>query len=263
MNEPSISAAVAALAEARRTARAIDPFPTEWMPVDVAEAYRLQRGAATQMGEIRGWKVAALTPAQQRALNVPCPIAAPLLLPWVHRSPARLSLKQFVHPRLECEFAFELGADLPVRTEPYTRAEIEFAITALHVVVEVVDSRLPPGASVLLAVADDFGNGAFVIGPGHRDWRAPDYARHAIALRARHNGVSRDLANGSGQAILDGDPVGAVVILANAQPPGYVGLRSGQIVTTGSCTGAVPVPGPCEAEADFGTLGAVHVRFEN
>ena len=52
------------------------------------------------------------------------------------------------------------------------------------------------------------------------------------------------------------------MLLANAQAPGYGGLRAGQIVTTGTCTGAVPLPGACMVDADFGTLGHITLSFE-
>jgi len=89
-----------------------------------------------------------------------------------------------------------------------------------------------------------------------------DYTEQEIVLRAVVDGQRVELAQGTGQPILQGDPVGALVLLANAQAPGYGGLRAGQFVTTGSCTGAVPVPGPCAVEADFGALGMVRLRFE-
>ena len=40
------------------------------------------------------------------------------------------------------------------------------------------------------------------------------------------------------------------------------GLRAGDIVTTGSCTGAPLVPGPGLYRAEFSDLGAVELRFE-
>jgi 2-keto-4-pentenoate hydratase len=51
-------------------------------------------------------------------------------------------------------------------------------------------------------------------------------------------------------------------MLANAQPAGSAGLRAGDIVTTGSCTGAPFVPGPGLYRAEFSDLGAVELRFE-
>jgi 2-keto-4-pentenoate hydratase len=80
----------------------------------------------------------------------------------------------------------------------------------------------------------------------------------------KHNVVLRfdgkEIARGVGSAIL-GDPLAAVVMLANGQPKDGEGLRAGQIVTTGSCTGALPIAAGVEAVADFGALGEVRVRY--
>jgi len=265
MNANDFTAATLALIEARREARAVDPLPASWLPGELAIAYRMQRAIARPLGEVRGWKVAALTAAQQQAMAVPGPVAGPLLAPWVQHSAGRLSLANFVAPKLECEFAFELVRDLPERgagTKPYTRSEVEAAIGHLRIGIEVCDSRLPANVPTLIQLADGFNNGAYIVGPASADWNHVDYAEQEIVLRAVVDGQRIELARGNGRPILDGDPVGALLLLANAQPPGYGGLRAGQFVTTGSCTGAVAVPGPCAVEADFGALGVVRLRFE-
>lgn len=265
MNANDFTAATLALIEARREARVVDPLPQGWVPEELPIAYRLQRAISRPLGEVRGWKVSALTDAQQRAMAVPGPVAGPLLAPWVQNSAGRLSLANFVAPKLECEFALELIRDLPERgagTKPYARSEVEAAIGSLRIGIEVCDSRLRAGAPTLAQLADGLNNGAYIVGPASADWNHVDYAGHEIVLRAVVDGQRIELARGSGRPILDGDPVGALLLLANAQPPGYGGLRAGQIVTTGSCTGAVAVPGACAVEADFGALGIVRLRFE-
>lgn len=261
MNETDFSAARVALVEARRAARSIGPVPPAWVPADLQEACRLQSAVAAELGAIRGWKISGLTPDQQRAMGVACPLAAPLLVPWVRASGAAFPLQGFVRPRLECEFAFELATDLPSRATAYARAEVEAAIGSVHIVVEVVDSRLPAGSGVLMELADDLNNGAFIVGPASDGWRDLRYAELAIVLRWHSRGATTELTHGDGRAILDGDPVAGVVLLANLAAMSPRGLRAGDIVTTGSCTGAVAVPGPGEFEADFGALGSVRLRL--
>ncbi len=261
MNDTDLAAARAALLEARRAARTLGPIPAQWVPADLRQAYRLQRAVAADLGEIRGWKISGLTPEQQRAMDVPCPLAAPLLAPWVRDSGTTFALRHFIRPRLECEFAFELAADLPARAAVYPRADVEAAIGALRIVVEIVDSRLPEGSPTLLQLADDLNNGGFVVGPAIAGWRDLRYAEQAVVLRWRSGDATSDLARGHGSAILDGDPVAAVVLLANLPALSPRGLRRGDIVTTGSCTGAVAVPGAGEFEADFAALGTVRLRF--
>ena len=262
MDHTDFEAARRALREARRSARCLEPVAPNWVPADIGQAMRLQCAVSTDLGRVRGWKISGLTADQRRAMGVAAPLAAPLLEPWLRPSDdAVFTRSQFVRPRLECEFAFELSADLPTRAGGYTRSEVEAAIGALRIGVEVVDSRLTPGSPVLMELADDLNNGAYVVGAASAASRGVRYAEQPIALRWNDGKTTTEIASGNGQPILDGDPVGAVVLLANLAGLHPHGLRAGDIVTTGSCTGAVAVPGAGDYEADFGPLGSVRLRF--
>ena len=263
MPDTDFDAARAALVQARRNAAVAD-LPPAWTPHDLAAAMRLQRAVAVALGATRGWKVSAITAEGQRALGVDGPIAGPLLSPLLVDSGATLRGRQFVRPKIECEFAFELEHDLPPRAEPWTRAEVAAAVGAMCIGIEIVDSRLPASAGTLAQLADGLNNGAYVVGPATRDWAAVRWADTQIVLQRRApDGAATEVARGDGRAILDGDPFGAVVLLANAATLAPRGLFAGDLITTGSCTGAPELPGAGDYEADFGTLGRVAVRIED
>jgi 2-keto-4-pentenoate hydratase len=176
--------------------------------------------------------------------------------------PARLAIADFIAPRLECEIAFELGTGLPSRPgRAYSRAEVRAAIRALRVAVEIVDWRIPRGLGAFAELADGFNNGALVTGTARVDWDAVDFAGVAIVLVREHAGRRDEVARGSAKAILDGDPFATVVMLANAPPDRVRGLAAGDIVTTGSCTGAPLLPGPGAYRAEFAQLGNVEFVF--
>jgi len=264
MNDAQFALARDAIAGARRDARAIAAWPAERIPRDLEEAYRLQAAVAGALGAVGGWKVAAVTEAQRESLGVPVPIAGPLMRRWMHdasQEPATLSAAAFIAPKLECEFAFELARDLPPRPQrAYSRDEVAAAVAALRIAVEIVDSRLPRGLGPLAELGDAFNTGAFVAGPALSDWRGLDFARIEIVLTRSDDGTDREIARGSGRAILDGDPFGTVVMLANAPADAHRGLVAGDIVTTGSCTGAPPLPGEGTYRAEFAALGSVDFR---
>ena len=134
------------------------------------------------------------------------------------------------------------------------------AIGALRIGVEVVDSRLPIGSPVLMELADDLNNGAYVLGTANPAWRHLRYADQPISLRWNDGTKTTEIATGDGRPILDGDPVAAVVLIANLAALAPRGLCAGDVVTTGSCTGAIAIPGAGAFEADFGTLGSVRLR---
>ncbi len=266
MDDDAFASARDALIAARRAGRAIDRLPRAWLPADLAEAYRLQAAVVAKLGPTRAWKVAGVTAQQREAMQLGGPIGAPL--PFVQDAslgPAELRLADFVAARIECEFAFELGIDLPSRDLSYSRDEVADAIVAMRLAIEIVDSRLPAGSGTLAELADGFNNGAFVVGPAIRDWRSLDLGAVGIVLTLSDvdgdkSAAPVEFARGSGRAILEGDPFGAVPMLANAQPPGP-GLRAGAVVTTGSCTGAPWLTTKGLYSAVFDGLGTVAVRI--
>ena len=70
------------------------------------------------------------------------------------------------------------------------------------------------------------------------------------------------VVEGDGREVL-GDPINALMWLVNEHANSREGLRSGQYVTCGSCTGLYKAPAGCDARATFEGLGEVNVKFRS
>jgi 2-keto-4-pentenoate hydratase len=70
----------------------------------------------------------------------------------------------------------------------------------------------------------------------------------------------KEVSSGTGSAVL-GDPLNALVWLANDRARRGDGLKAGQVITTGTCCGLNKVGPVAHAVADHGSLGKVEVRF--
>jgi 2-keto-4-pentenoate hydratase len=242
------------LARARDEARVLDVAPWRDAVRSMDDAYAVQTELAKLPGNaVRGWKVTALTPDQQRGFNSTRPVAGALFADHFHLAPAPLTLSKFIASVIECEISFRLGRDLPQRSTPYTDAEIADAIDALVPCYEFPDNRVPADAPDVLKLADDMGNGAFVAGEPVTNWRKINLSQIEIVLTLD----SAEIARGSAARIL-GNPLKAVTALANAQPLPAGGLKAGQIVTTGTCTTPLALARGAYA-ADFGVLGMVRL----
>lgn len=243
------------LAQARAQAHAIDIDNA--LVASVEDAYAIQSELARLAGgDVRGWKVTALTPQDQAKYRANCAVAGPLFAPFIDKEPGPIKLSRFVAPLIECEVAFVLAADLPPRAKPYERAEVEDAVAAVVAAIEIPDCRIAGNPSALLKLADDMGNGGFVAGTPVTRWRELDLTNIAITLKA-DNG--ENLTGNSSRII--GNPLLALVALANGQPLAVGGLKKGHVVTTGTCTPPVPVRAGTYV-GSFGPLGEVRVRFE-
>ncbi len=252
----------ALLAELRRTGRQHSGLAAELVPADHDSAYRVARMVADALGRRRlGWKIAGTNAVMQQALRTSSPIYGRVLEPCATTAPAVLAHASLQHPIAECEYMVTLGADLPPRRDaPYTQAEIRAATASICPGIEVAqcrfvrDDAFPPLAAVL---ADGSGTGILVMGAPIADWRDRDIPGQPIALSV--NGAVRRQGNAR-EALVD-HPSVPLTWLANELSRTGIGLRAGEVISTGTCTGMILARPGDDMVADFGAFGQVSVRF--
>ncbi len=256
MTPQDVERAAELLDVARRNAQPATSLEGSLRPTTIEEGYAIQAALVRRVGGVAGWKIAGIVPEQRKALGLDYPIAAPILSAYVRTGPARFDPRKFIQPAIEGELAFLLGRDLPPRSTPYTQDEVLAAVSAVIPGIEVTDRRVG-NAPAPVVLADCFGNGAYVRGPICSDWRALDLLSNPVSV----DFDGREIGRGTGATIPGGGPVHALLSIANHQPPGSDGLKAGQFVTTGTCTGQVPNNGVREVVGKFGRLGEIMVGF--
>jgi 2-keto-4-pentenoate hydratase len=240
--------------------RLIEALPESCRPLDLAAGYEVQQALGELAGGTIGWKIAATSKAGQRHIGVDGPLTGRLYERFAHPSGATLPTGH-LHMRVaEAEFAFRMSRGLPPRGRAYERDEVMQAVAALHLAIEVPDSRYRDFAKVGGAqlVADDTCAAYFVLGPEAKDWRGIDLALHAVA--AQKNGAP--VGTGSGANVL-GDPRLALTWIANELSQRGSGLRAGEVVTTGTCVPPVPIAPGDAVVMDFGAFGTVTASFRD
>lgn len=246
--------------QARRSGGVLDAGDVT-RPRDMTEAYAIQHQIAVLSGApSRGFKVGSTSAEAQRLLGTDQPGAGVLLAPFMFDSPARIAIAPAHQPAVEGEFAFRLGRDLPPRAAPYTMAEVADAVDAMAAAIEVVGSRFAGGLAGkgrLLVTADCGANVALVVGQWRLEWRKLDLKAHTVEVSVNGNAGGR----GTGARAL-GDPMNVMLWLANHCSREGRGLKSGEIVSTGTCTGLDPVTPGDRVIGDFGALGNVKIAFE-
>jgi 2-keto-4-pentenoate hydratase len=245
---------------ARRDGLVIDAA-TVPRPATLEEAYAIQRRVTELSGAtVIGFKVGSTSIEAQRALGTDRPGSGPLLAGYAYESPARFKLVPAHMPAVEGEFAYRLGRDLPPRSEPYTVEDVSPAIEAVAGAIEIVGTRFSGGLSGkgrLLVTADGGVNIAFVAGRWHRTRPDRDLRAHDVAMRV--DGLL--VGQGTGERALGG-PLNVLAWLAEEQSRNGRGLKAGEIISTGTCTGLAQVAPGQRAAADFGELGTVAVTFD-
>ncbi len=235
-------------------------MPQNYCPASRAEGYLIQaRLEALSAKPVCGWKIAATSVAGQEHIGVDGPLAGRIFVEMLLQADEPVSLEHNRMRKLELEFAFRMGRDLPPRQTPYERDEVLAAVDSLHLSLEIPDARYatPDVMGAPLLIADNACADRFIFGPpSDLDWRARDLAGQAV--RAVVN--EREEIHGRGSNVL-GCPTQALTWLANELSRNAVTLRAGQIVSTGTCLPPVDIKPGDRVLADFGPYGALSVSF--
>lgn len=247
------------LAAARRDGRQITALPADLLPATAAEAYAVNALVAARLGwEPLGWKIAGTTAAVREKLGLDGPIYGRTFRRFRAASPARLSASLLLDPLVECEFFVTLARALPPRTAPWTMAEVQAAIGAVHAGIEVAECRLTGEALAhrTAILADGSASGWYVFGDAIPAWReglAP------VAVMLEVDGAPR--RHGSGAEVM-GDPLVPLLWLAEARRRWGDGLAAGETISTGSMTGMLRIQAGQRVRARFGAEATVEIAFD-
>ncbi|MGE0421307.1 MAG: 2-keto-4-pentenoate hydratase [Reyranellaceae bacterium] len=246
------------LAALRREGRQHSGLDPALVPPDKATAYSVARMVEEELGwPVLGWKIAAQKEEMQRQLRTDSPIYGRVYA--IRTPPLSVERARQCSPIPEVEYQAVLGTDLPPRDKPYSVEEVTDAVASLHPGLELAecrfvhDAHFPPLPAVL---ADGSGSGTILCGPPIEDWRRRDIAGQEVVLLC--NGVPR--RRGTAAAALD-HPVVPLTWLANELSRSGIGMKAGQMISTGTLTGMLAPKAGETYTADFGPFGSVTMTY--
>lgn len=209
-----------------------------------------------------GWKIGLTSKAMQDALKINIPDSGILFDDMLFEDGAIIPKGRFIQPRIEAEIAFIMGKDL---CGPNVSRDDVIAATAyVAPSLEILDTRIlrvdpetKATRTIVDTIADNAANAGIVLGK----------QRHAVStfdLRwvgciVKRNGEVEETGLGAG--VLD-DPASGIAWLANRLSQYGEQLRAGDVVLSGSFIRPIEAITGSDFEADFGSFGAVRIRFE-
>ena len=222
-------------------------LPQFLRPSDEGQAYAVQDLVVQARGPVAGWKVGAPSPQAT-------PARAALTQDSVHVGElVALNAAAFNVIGVEAELVYEIVADLPPREADYSEDEVLAAIGSVRAGIEICDTRYAQwdAQDPLSRLADQANHGALVVGSGRSDFRAVQPLEQAVSISANGRVLVQHAAGGNSA----GHPYRLLCWMANQGARSLGGLRAGQWVTTGSCTGTVFVQPGAAVVADFPGVG--------
>lgn len=238
----------------------MDDLPAGLKPSTRADGYAAQALLERRSTAPRaGWKIAATSVAGQRHIGVDGPIAGRLLAETLHEDGGTIAIATNRMRVAEPEFAFRFGEPVPARARPYTVDEVLAKVSALHLAIELPDSRFADFARVggPALIADNACTRDLVLGPAvAAGWTGMDLAAHKV----RGEVEGRYGRDGVGANVL-GDPRVALAWCINEVSALGIDLRAGEVVTTGTCAVPLEIEPGDRVSMDFGVLGRIAVRI--
>lgn len=248
-----------ALADAARTKTAIEPL-SQQTDFDLATAYDIQWSnvqSSVEGGDpIIGAKLGLTSRAKQITMKVDEPLYG-----WITSSTLKefgepIVVADYIHPRIEPELVFQLGADLE---GPATMADVLAATEAVYLGVDVLDSRYKDYNFTLPDVAADNASlGGHYLGPiGRHPQDLVDLGLVGIVVRSG----GKVVYTAAGAATM-GHPAAAVAWLVNKLALRGQGLTAGQLIYSGGLTDAVPVVPGGSYSIEGDGLGVIELTGE-
>ncbi|MDQ0322918.1 2-keto-4-pentenoate hydratase [Pararhizobium capsulatum DSM 1112] len=222
-----------------RAGNRAEPTAEFQAPAGLAEAMEVQMALADLEGaNHEAWKV-AISPDGYAV--------AALLHPFLEAADSSLSMG--ANPKLEVELAVRLGKRLPIRAQPYVRAEILSAISDIFLGIELVSSAVEEGGklSFPLFLADRLGNRGYVLGPPTGKELLNTVGELDLYIELN----DKPLFDGRSHHPVD-DPLTWLLGYANASGRAETSLKAGTVITTGSLCGAIPIAEPGRISVHLG-----------
>ena len=227
---------------------------------DIDAAYRVQQCntdlAAAAGRRVSGHKIGLTARVVQEQLGVDQPDFGVLFADMCIADGVDLPAQRLLQPRAEAEIAVVLEDDL--NKGEHCLVDIIGATAYLLAAIEIVDSRIANwDITIVDTVADNASCGLYVLGSRPVSLSAVDVRN--IDMRLNVNG--EQTSTGRGSACL-GNPLHAVVWLANTMCERGTPLRAGECIMTGALGPMVPIAPGDEIRAELKPIGSVSTRLE-
>lgn len=240
------------LVSARQTHEAWNPGDTAALS-DLNAVYAVQDLVTDQLGlDIGAWKTSPLE-------DPAAPFAGPIYTRDIHPSGVVIPASDLFVIGIEGEIAFRFGQDFPLRDRPYSRDEIMAGISEMLPLIEVVDTRMVDGMKQddTLKMADNQSNAGIIIGaPVTSGWEGVDATTQPVSLT-----VNGEQAFGPTSSSPIKDVFQLMAGTVNVCAARGHAIKTGHIITTGSCSGIMFIDAGAEVVLEMPGVGRVETSF--
>ena len=248
------------LDRAEATLVPIEPPSENYPGMEMRDAYQIQwinaSRAVRAQRLLLGYKVGLTSLEAQKHFKVFEPDYGHLFDHMVISEEKPIDLSRLIQPKIEGEIAFVLGKDL--KGPGISVAEAMRAIDHVTASFEIIDSRIRDWKiSALDTIADNGSSALYMLSGKKNKLDNLDLPHLGMAL-CRNNEVQ---VTACGAAVM-GNPLNAVVFLANQLALHDRGLLAGEVILSGSLGGMIPMKEGEHYSLEIQGLGRVSTYAE-
>jgi 2-oxo-3-hexenedioate decarboxylase len=248
------------LFKAEREAFEVDRMVDRYPELTSDLAYRIQNRVVelrsqAENSRISGRKLGLTSVAKQQMMGVDEPLYGVLLDRMLLPEESPISLKPFIHPKIEPELAFVFKRE--IKGPAASVAEVLDATAYVMPALEIIDSRYRNFSFTLLdVIADNASSAGYILG-------GPCYKPERLDLRLigmvfKKNG--RILSTSTGAAVM-GHPARAIAWMANKLAETGQSIRPGEVVLSGALCEATSIAPGDEITVSLDGLGNASAVF--
>ena len=228
----------------------------------IKEAYKFQDISEKLLKMKRiGWKIGATSLKAQQYLNTKEPVTAPIFKDYCYQSPSTITIFTKQNSSVESEFGYKFKKHLPPKAKKYDLYEIISAIDCLIPVIEIIASRFKGGFENLGSIkliADMVVHAGLVKGREINKWENINLPEQNVELYKNESKI----ISGYGSDVL-GSPLNVLEWSINHLSKRGKHINPGDIISTGTCTGIIPIFPGDNIVANFVGLDTIKLNISN
>jgi len=258
VNSLQIESCAAALRDAERTRKTINPLSASYPTLTEEHAYAIQAQTLKLRNERAvGYKLGYTSEAMRAQMNIDHPNYGILTnSARVDQVDASVDLGALIHPLVEPEIALLVGRR--IEGTGHDRNSVWSHVDAVMPAFEVVDTRYHEYKfKITDNISDNSSNARYLTGTPRSLSSVGDLRLLGVLLWTE----GRCIDQGIGANAL-GDPLLALAWLANFLGERDHVIAAGSVILTGGLTRAYPATKNQTYVAEFGELGAIRIHFK-
>ena len=242
----------------------LNKLPIDCIPNNIEEAYKIQDELRILYLTLKdnctiGKKVGCTNKLAKKQINVEESFYGNLFSKYSSMSGCKLMSNNFSKPYMEAEFSFKINEDINIAQAPFTFDQIINFIETVMGSVEIVDFRFNNelkkiGINNLIST-----NGASEYWiKGLKEFKLNEINLSDHPVKVFVNDKLKEEGNASNVL---GNPLNSLLWVINKLSLKGEPLLKGNVVSTGTCTVAIPLEKNYSVKVDFADMGNIDFQF--